>query len=124
MVITDKIERNIASHTAKVLMEHGMLYGQELEDYLKLSVLGYLNFKSDEHYLAFENLVLEYIDARRDYYIIFDTKTNKKIEVPTINAVLTKLGGTKPRLLRLMDQGELIKDRYKVLHISMKAHEI
>lgn len=124
MIIEDKIERDSASHIAYILLEQGMLYGQELEDYIKLSLLNYLEFKNDEHYLAFEDLVLEYIEERKTKIFLEDTLLNTTKQVNSLNAIVTQLGVSRPRLVKYINTNELLNDRYKVFIQDKKAHEL
>lgn len=50
---------------ARQLNKEGMLWGDELEIYIKSQVYTKKGFKSDEEYLEFENVVLDYLEERR-----------------------------------------------------------
>ena len=57
-----KNEKSIASKIAKDLLKEGMVWGEELEEYAKLNAKGLMKFKSDEHYLEFENHLLNMVE--------------------------------------------------------------
>lgn len=66
-----KHEKHIASLIAKELLEEGMIYGDELEEYVKLNSKGLINFKDDRSYLEFEDYLLGCIERSK--------KRNEKI---------------------------------------------
>ncbi len=47
------------------MVKDGMIWGDELEWYIKINTKGLLSFKNDEHYLAFEDLVLDRIEKNK-----------------------------------------------------------
>lgn len=57
-----KFQKNIATSIAKDLLEEGMIWGDELEEYLKLNAKGFMVFENEEHYLEFENYFLDIIE--------------------------------------------------------------
>lgn len=61
-----KFQKNIAASIAKDLLEEGMIWGDELEEYLKLNAKGFMAFENEEHYLEFENYFLRYY--RKTYF--------------------------------------------------------
>lgn len=57
-----KYQKAIAASIAKDLLEEGMVWGEELETYIKLNAKGLMVFENDEHYLEFENYFLGCIE--------------------------------------------------------------
>ncbi|EQF29630.1 hypothetical protein QEW_4677 [Clostridioides difficile CD160] len=47
------------------LEKDGMVWGDELEMFIKSQIYTKRGFKSDEDYLEFENIVLDYLEEKR-----------------------------------------------------------
>lgn len=78
-----KYQKNIATSIAKDLLEEGMVWGDELETYIKLNAKGLLVFENDEHYLEFENYFLGCIEKA----ITKDIKVRKNERTMIVNTI-------------------------------------
>ena len=74
-----KNEKSIASSMARDLLEEGMIWGEELEEYAKLNAKNLMVFKSDEHYLEFENHLLGVVEKIISKNIIVEVAGDRKV---------------------------------------------
>ncbi|CEP92081.1 Uncharacterised protein [[Clostridium] sordellii] len=86
-----KNEKAIASKIAKDLLKEGMLWGEELEEYAKLNAKGLMKFKSDEHYLEFENHLLDMVEKEISREILVKMN-DEKLKFTTIKSAAETTG--------------------------------
>ena len=71
-------EKSCLDNIVKILLEEGILWGDELEWYIRKSVEGEIKVDNDEKYMELENYILESLEKKRRNLIkVKDLKTNK-----------------------------------------------
>lgn len=106
-----------------VLLEDGMLYGNELDKFLQIEA-NLLGITLEEEYNDFEECVLDYVQRHKDYYIIHDLQENKQIRKNKATEVAIFLDTTVSKLDRLIRKQILIKDRYKLVKIVPSVKDL
>ena len=64
---------NFLDDIARILLDQGILWGKELEWYIRTSAIGIIDIRDDEHYFELENYVLNVIEKNRKkmiYYLL------------------------------------------------------
>ncbi|MGL5718624.1 MAG: hypothetical protein ACRCXT_23005 [Paraclostridium sp.] len=107
-------QKTIASTLAKDLIEDGLLTGEELKEYLILGVNREFLFKSEEHYMEFEECVIDFIEKKRNRIKITDTVTGEIKELPTAKEVASTLGITVYMVSSAIHQKNLVFKRYRL----------
>lgn len=57
-----KYQKSLISSLARELLNMGMIWGNELEEYIKVSLKGEMIIQSDAHYLEIENYFLDIVE--------------------------------------------------------------
>lgn len=112
-----KNEKAIASKIAKDLLEEGMLWGEELEEYAKLNAKGLMKFKSDEHYLEFENHLLDMVEKEISREILVKMN-DKKLKFTTIKSASEMTGVSQDFLykkLKKYRECSIIKNKTNII---------
>ena len=109
MKLLRKFQKNIATSIAKDLLEEGMIWGDELEEYLKLNTKGIMVFENEEHYLEFENYFLDIIEKLISSKI--QVRKNETVLITsTIKDAAKRSGVSEPALCNHLRSG-----RYSIL---------
>lgn len=104
-----KFQKNIATSIAKDLLEEGMIWGDELEEYLKLNTKGIMVLENEEHYLEFENYFLDIIEKLISSKI--QVRKNETVFITsTIKDAAKRSGVSEPALYKHLRSG-----RYSIL---------
>lgn len=99
-----KFQKNIATSIAKDLLEEGMIWGDELEEYLKLNTKGIMVFENEEHYLEFENYFLDIIEKLISSKI--QVRKNETVFITsTIKDAAKRSGVSEPALYNHLRSG-------------------
>ena len=109
-----KNNKQVASQIAQYLIEDGMVWGEELEWYIKLSAKGLVRFKNDEHYLAFEDLVLDRIEKNKKWVVVNDITTGDIYKFDNISRCAEHFGCTYDRVRVTISNKGLMYKRYKI----------
>lgn len=64
-----KYQKSIISSLAKELLQMGMIWGNELEEYIKVSLKGEILIQNDAHYLEIENYFLDIVEKEINKFI-------------------------------------------------------
>lgn len=108
---------SIASILASELLEYGMLWGNELEWFLKKSVDGYIKFNNDKEYLEFEDMVLNYIEIRyKKIVFVLDISQNKVGRYMSVNDIADELDVSKTAIYNALKNGTLVKRKYYIFY--------
>lgn len=110
-----KFQKNIATSISKDLLEEGMIWGDELEEYLKLNAKGLMMFENEEHYLEFENYFLDCIE--KAILSKIQIKKNEKVcIVTTIRDAAKRSGVSEPALYKHLKNGSysILKDKINI----------
>ncbi len=104
MKLLRKFQKNIATSIAKDLLEEGMVWGDELEEYLKLNAKGFMVFENEEHYLEFENYFLDIIEKLISSKI--QVRKNETVFITsTIKDAAKRSGVSEPALYKHLRSG-------------------
>lgn len=76
---------NIANSIAEQLATDGMIWGKELEWYIRQCFKDLGEIETEEQYLEIENTVLESVGKRKKRIKVTDTKTNKVFYLKNID---------------------------------------
>ena len=109
-----KTHVKIASQIAGYLMKDGMIWGDELEWYIKINTKGLLSFKNDEHYLAFEDLVLDRIERNKKSVVVNDIETREEFRFDNISRCAEYFGCTYDRVRVTISNRGIMYKRYKI----------
>lgn len=109
-----KTHVKIASQIAGYLMKDGMIWGDELEWYIKINTKGLLSFKNDEHYLAFEDLVLDRIEKNKKLVVVNDITTGDVYKFDNISRCAEHFGCTYERVRVTISNRGIMYKRYKI----------
>lgn len=109
-----KTHVKIASQIAGYLMKDGMIWGDELEWYIKINTKGLLSFKNDEHYLAFEDLVLDRIERNKKLVVVNDITTGDVYKFDNISRCAEHFGCTYERVRVTISNRGIMYKRYKI----------
>lgn len=86
-----KNEKAVASEIGRNLLKEGMVWGDELEEYAKTNAKGLVRFKSDEHYLDFENHLLHIVEREISKEILV-TINDKKLKFNNVKSAANAAG--------------------------------
>ncbi|MGX4601713.1 hypothetical protein [Faecalimicrobium sp. JNUCC 81] len=116
---------SMASIIANDLLQEGMIWGDDLEWYIKVSLEGSIKFKNDKEYLEFENKVLEFIETRTNNTIkVTDLhKQSSKIYFK-ISDVAKYLKKSDTCIYKSLKNKNLISQRYKIEMIKPRLEDI
>lgn len=109
-----KTQKYIASTIAGYLIKDGMIWGEELEWYIKINTKGLFKFKSDEHYLEFENLILDRIEKNKRFVVVNDITTGEVYKFDNISRCAEYFGCTYDRVRITISNKGLMYKRYKI----------
>lgn len=109
-----KTQKYIASTIAGYLIKDGMIWGEELEWYIKINTKGLFKFKSDEHYLEFENLILDRIEKNKRFVVVNDITTGEVYKFDNISRCAEHFGCTYDRVRITISNKGLMYKRYKI----------
>lgn len=114
---------SVASLLASELLEYGMIFGNELEWFIKTSVDGYIKFTSDIDYLKFEDLVLEYVEKRSNKSIVLEDLLENKTKIYTEVKYISKfLNVSDTAIYNALNNKHLLKKRYKAYYKKIKLY--
>ena len=117
-------QKIMAKEIAIGLIEDGMIWGDELEWYIKISTQGHFRFTSEEHYLAFEDLVLDSIEKNIRCVVVKDIKT---LEIYKFNNIsdCAKYFDVRYEKVRsaIFNQG-IMSRRYKIRYESKTIKDL
>lgn len=86
-----KNEKAVASKIGRDLLKEGMVWGDELEEYAKSNAKGLVKFKSDEHYLEFENHLLHIVEREISKEILVNIN-DEKLKCTTVKSAASAAG--------------------------------
>ncbi len=107
-------QKSIASELARDLIKYGLIAGDELKEYLILGVDRRFLFKSEEHYMEFEDCVIDFIEKKRRRIKVIDTKKGDIKIFNSTTEVGNELGISKYRVSNAINQKSLVFKRYKM----------
>ncbi|HEB5000158.1 TPA: hypothetical protein R0E49_000670 [Clostridioides difficile] len=115
-----------ASTIAGDLLKDGMVWGDDLEHFIKSQVYRRNGFKSDEDYFKFENTVLDLVEERAKIkkIEIIDIKTNERFVLNNRKQAIKKLGCNEGVLSVYLRKNYIYKNRYKIAYAKLKLNEI
>lgn len=120
----NKQQSQVANEIAHILISDGMLFGDDLKDYITACCEFEFKFKNEEHYQEFENKVFECIDIHSTTYKILDIKTKDEVLCKSIEQIKNSIRSTHKTIRKCIDQGTLIRGRYKINIIKAKIYKI
>lgn len=107
-------QKSIASELARDLIKYGLIVGDELKEYLILGVDRRFLFKSEEHYMEFEDCVIDFIEKKRRRIKVIDIKKGDIKIFNSTTEVGNELGISKYRVSNAINQKSLVFKRYKM----------
>lgn len=110
----NKFQKDIASRFAKDLIEDGLIFGEELEWYLKCNVVGLFKFKNEKHYFEFEEEVLKNVEKKRRFIRILDINTDEEILFKDSTEAQEYLNISKSRITTAISLKSILAKRYRV----------
>ncbi|HBF8744581.1 TPA: hypothetical protein KO112_003521 [Clostridioides difficile] len=115
-----------ASTIAGDLLKDGMVWGDDLEYFIKSQVYRRNGFKSDEDYFKFENTVLDLAEerAKRKKIEIIDIETNERFVLNSRREASKILGCNEGVLSVYLRKNGVYKSRYKISYAKLKLNEI
>lgn len=112
-----KNEKAVASEIGRNLLKEGMVWGDELEEYARTNAKGLVRFKSDEHYLEFENHLLHIVEREISREILV-TVNDKKIKFTNVKSAANAIRVSENFLythLRGKNKCSIIKNETNVI---------
>ena len=119
-----KYQRQVAVELADSLLESGMLFGEELEWYLRLNIKCSFGLKSEEQYFEFEDQVLKYVENKTRFVKVLDVKNNKVEIFNNISEFANKLGVTNNRVTMAISGKNLMMKRYRIEYVKISVREL
>ena len=119
-----KTHIRLASMIAGYLMDEGMIWGDELEWYIKVNTKGLIGFKSDEEYLEFENLVLDRIEKNKRCVAVNDITTGEEFRFDNIHRCAEYFRCSYDRVRLTIVNNGLMYRRYKIRYKVMTIKEL
>lgn len=119
-----KYQRLIAGELADSLLESGMLFGEELEWYLRLNINCDSFLKCEEQYFEFEEQVLKYVEKKTRFVKVLDVETNKVEIYNEVSEFANELGVTTNRVTMAISGKNLMMKRYKIEYIKISVREL
>lgn len=117
--------RHIACDIAELLATDGMVWGEELEWYIRKCFDDVGEIKSDEHYLEIENAILDIVSKKKRRIKVTDTKRNNKVTYfDNLDEVAKILKSTKPNLQQNIYKKKRFKTRYLIEYANANYKEI
>ncbi|RDY22854.1 hypothetical protein CHF27_011070 [Romboutsia maritimum] len=124
----NKNKLDVASKMATQLLKEGMLWGEELENFIKSGKgrYGYTFYTTEEEYLEFENAVLDYIEKRINKQVkVTDIKTKTSAIYKGISEATKGIRCNSPgSLYYYIKYKKIYKNRYLIEHSRPKLNEI
>lgn len=117
-------QKSVASFIAKELIEEGMIWGKELEWYIKLSTKGRFNFTSEDHYLEFEDLVLDMIEKYIRCVVVNDIKTGETYKFNNISECAKYLNSSYDKVRGAIFNKGIMSKRYKIKYESKSIKDL
>ena len=117
-------QKSVASELAKDLVEYGLLTGEELKEYLIMGVDKQFAFKSEEHYIEFEECVIDFIEKKRRKIKITDITNGDVQYVYTGKEASDILGVTVYRVSAAINKKYLVGKRYIVEYEKIPIKEL
>lgn len=115
----------MASIIANCLLKDGMIWGENLEWYIKTSLNGIIEFRTESHYLSFENKVLEYVENRVENAIkIIDINTNKSKIYLNVSDLAKDINKSDTCINNALKKGTLISKKFIVRRERATVKEI
>lgn len=114
MEVLKDYQKSIASELARDLIKYGLIVGDELKEYLILGVDRRFLFKSEEHYMEFEDCVIDFIEKKRRRIKVIDIKKGDIKIFNSTTEVGNELGISKYRVSNAINQKSLVFKRYKM----------
>ncbi|WP_343102039.1 hypothetical protein [Romboutsia sp. MSSM.1001216sp_RTP31141st1_G3_RTP31141_220114] len=106
---------NFLDDIARILLDQGILWGKELEWYIRTSAIGIIDIKDDDHYFELENYVLNVIEKNRKKMIfIEDLKTGNRYIYSKAIYAENKLGIKKERIREAGKKGRKVQKKYLI----------
>lgn len=107
--------KQLTYRIVETLFDEGMVYGSDLEDFIKTTVAHTTyEFIDDGHYLAFENMVYDVIEKKSIKFEVFDLKTKSSKKYNTIKDIQQKYGYTFKKVKSSLESNIFLDNRYKV----------
>ena len=123
-MLTDH-QRQVASLIASDLIKEGMIWGEELEWYIKINTENFqFRFTSEEHYLAFEDFVLEKVEKRKKYVVVNDINTGDIYKFDNISRCAKYFNTTYDNVRGAIFNQGLMRKRYKIRYESKTIKEL
>lgn len=119
-----KGESLLASNIATQLVDDGMIWGEELEWFIRTSVVGLIEFKSEEHYIEFEDIIIDFVENRRKIIRVLDICTKNVLFFDKPKNVADYLGISNATVSSALSKGVLMKRKYRVQYIKKSIKEL
>ncbi|HBF7477285.1 hypothetical protein ACRVX5_11685 [Clostridioides difficile] len=121
-----KTAKHRASEVASQLVNEGMVWGNDLECFIKSQVYRKKGFETDEDYLKFENMVLDFVEERikKKNIEAVDTDTNIRIGIGNVNQLSKILKCNFATVNHFLKKDSLYKGKYKIRYVKLKLNEI
>lgn len=107
-------QQETAHKIASTLIEEGVVFGEDLEMFIKDNCQGRNMYTNDEEYLKFEDLVLYYIEKKSSYIVVTNMRNNKEIHYKTAHEVREKLKISLHLYNKFLDSGIAWKGLYLI----------
>lgn len=115
---------NIANSIAEQLATDGMIWGKELEWYIRQCFKDLGEIETEEQYLEIENTVLESVGKRKKRIKVTDTKTNKVFYLKNIDEAVEHFNCKRSTFESSLYRGTRLKFRYKIEYANPNYKEI
>lgn len=120
-----KNKEKFASLTANTLLRNGMIWGCELEWYIKINAKGLISIKNDEEYFEIENMILDLVEEIKSKMIkVTDIKAKEQHYVMNVHEAVKLIHGEWKSIQKALNRGSIYKKRYKFEYENLKVYEI
>lgn len=121
-----KTARQRASEIAYQLVNEGMVWGNDLEYFIKSQVYRRNGFETDEDYLKFEDIVLNFVEERikKKNIEIVDIDSDRRIGLGNMAQLSKILKCDSATVSYCLNKNSLYKGKYKIRHAKLKLNEI
>ncbi|MFL8713146.1 hypothetical protein Q3304_20430 [Clostridioides sp. GD02377] len=121
-----KTARQRASEIAYRLVNEGMVWGSDLEYFIKSQVYRRKGFKNDEHYFEFEDAVLSFVEERikKKNVEIVDINTNRRIGLGNMSQLSKILKCAPTTISSCLNKNTLYEGKYDIKYAKLKWNEI
>ena len=117
-------QKSVASLIAKELIEEGMIWGKELEWYIKVNMKGTVRFTSEEHYLKFEDLVLAMIEKHIRCVVVNNINTGETYKFNNIPECAKYFNISYDKVRGAIFNKGIMSKRYKVKYESKSIKDL